>query len=65
MSPENLNVSSKTHKFLLNKLKDKRTLQIYKKFESELNIVLIRNFVFYTQIFETHTLLFELQIDLH
>tara|TARA_B100001057_G_scaffold182660_1_gene183364 strand:+ start:1098 stop:2123 length:1026 start_codon:yes stop_codon:yes gene_type:complete len=38
MSPENLNVSSKTHKLLLNKLKDKRTLQIYKKFESELNI---------------------------
>ena len=29
---------SKTHKFLLNKLKDKRTLQIYKKFENDLNI---------------------------
>jgi tRNA(Ile)-lysidine synthase len=38
MSPKNLNVSSKTHKFLLNKLKDKRTLQIYKKFENYLNI---------------------------
>ena len=38
MSPKNLNVSKKTHKLLLNKLKDKRTLQIYKKFESELNI---------------------------
>ena len=36
MSPKNLNVSKKTHKFLLNKLKDKRTLQIYKKFENEL-----------------------------
>ena len=38
MSPKNLNVPSKTHKFLLNKLKDKRTLQIYKKFEDNLNI---------------------------
>jgi tRNA(Ile)-lysidine synthase len=38
MSQKSLNVSKKTHKFLLNKLKDKRTLQIYKKFESELNI---------------------------
>ena len=38
MSPKNLNVSSKTHKFLLDKLKDKRTLQIYKKFENNLNI---------------------------
>jgi len=37
MSPKNLNVSKKTHKFLLNKLKDKRILQIYKKFESDLN----------------------------
>ena len=36
MSPKNLNVSSKTHKFLLNKLKDKRTSQIYKKFEDNL-----------------------------
>ena len=38
MSPKNLNVSIKTHKLLLNKLKDKRTLQIYKKFENYLNI---------------------------
>jgi tRNA(Ile)-lysidine synthase len=38
MSPKNLNVSSKTHKLLLDKLKDKRTLQIYKKFENYLNI---------------------------
>ena len=38
MSPKNLNVQSKTHKFLLDKLKDKRTLQIYKKFETILNI---------------------------
>ena len=38
MSPKSLNVSKKTHKFLLNKLKDKRTLQIYKKFEIELAI---------------------------
>jgi len=38
MSPKNLNVPSKTHRFLLNKLKDKRTLQIYKKFEKNLNI---------------------------
>ena len=38
MSPKNLNVSSKTHRFLLNKLKDKRILQIYKKFEKNLNI---------------------------
>ena len=30
--------TSKTHKFLLDKLKDKRTLQIYKKFEDNLNI---------------------------
>jgi tRNA(Ile)-lysidine synthase len=43
MSPKNLNVSKKTHKFLLNKLKDKRVLQIYKKFESDL--VINNNFV--------------------
>ena len=36
MSPKNLNVSKKTHKFLLDKLKDKKTLQIYKKFEKNL-----------------------------
>ena len=38
MSPKSLNVSKKTHKFLLNKLKDKRILKIYKKFESDLVI---------------------------
>ena len=38
MSPKNLNASKKTHKFLLNKLKDKRILQIYKKFENKLSI---------------------------
>ena len=38
MSPKNLIVSSKTHKLLLNKLKDKRTRQIYNKFEKYLNI---------------------------
>ena len=38
MSPKNLNASRKTHRFLLNKLKDKRTLQIYKKFEKNFNI---------------------------
>jgi len=38
MSPKNLNVSNKTHKFLLNKLKDKRTFQIYKKFEKDLKL---------------------------
>ena len=38
MSPKNLNVSSKTHKFLLDKLKDKKTFQIYNKFEKNLNL---------------------------
>ena len=38
MSLKNSNASKKTHKFLLNKLKDRRTLKIYKKFESELAI---------------------------
>ena len=38
MSPKNLNVSKKTHKFLLDKLKDKKTFQIYKKFETSLNV---------------------------
>jgi tRNA(Ile)-lysidine synthase len=36
MSLKNLNVSKKTHKFLLDKLKDRKTLQIYKKFEKNL-----------------------------
>ena len=43
MSLKNLNVSKKTHKFLLDKLKDKRTLQIYKKFES--NLPIKKNFI--------------------
>jgi tRNA(Ile)-lysidine synthase len=38
MSPKNSNVSKKTHKFLLDKLKDRRIFQIYKKFESNLPI---------------------------
>ena len=38
MSLKNLNVSKKTHKFLLDKLKDRRIFQIYKKFEGNLPI---------------------------
>ena len=38
MSPKNLNASNKTHKFLLNKLKDKKTFEIYKKFEKNLKL---------------------------
>jgi len=38
MSRKNLNVLSKTHKLLLNKLKDKRIFQIYQKFEAYLDI---------------------------
>ncbi len=34
MSPKNLNVSNKTHKNLINNLRDKRILQVYKKFEN-------------------------------
>ena len=43
MSPKNLNASKKTHKFLINKLKDKRTFQIYKRFEK--NMDLNKNFI--------------------
>ncbi|MDA8721363.1 tRNA lysidine(34) synthetase TilS [Candidatus Pelagibacter bacterium] len=43
MSLKNLNASKKTHKFLLDKLKDNLTLQIYKKFES--NLPVKKNFV--------------------
>ena len=43
MSLKNLNVPKKTHKFLLDKLKDSRTLQIYKKFES--NLPTKKNFI--------------------
>tara|TARA_B100001057_G_scaffold36619_1_gene33155 strand:- start:1032 stop:2060 length:1029 start_codon:yes stop_codon:yes gene_type:complete len=38
MSPKNLNVSKKTHKFLLNKLKDKNIFQIYKNFEKDFRL---------------------------
>ena len=38
MSPKNLSVPTKTHKNLLNKLKDKKIFHIYKKFESTLNL---------------------------
>ena len=43
MSLKSLNVSKKTHRFLLDKLKDRRTLQIYKKFES--NLTIKKNFI--------------------
>jgi len=38
MSPKNLNALNKTHKVLLNKLKDKQTSKIYKKFEKNLKL---------------------------
>ena len=38
MSPKNLNVSNKTHKNLLNKLRNKRIFQIYRKFENILKL---------------------------
>ena len=38
MSPKNLNVSNKTHKNLLYKLRDKRIFQIYRKFENILKL---------------------------
>ena len=38
MSPKNLTVKNKTHSYLLNKLKNKKILNIYKKFELSLNI---------------------------
>ena len=38
MRPKNSNVSNKTHRYLLNKLKDKKISQIYKKFEKDLNL---------------------------
>ena len=43
MSPKNLNASKKTHKFLLNQLKDKKTFQIYNKFQK--NIKLDEDFI--------------------
>ncbi len=38
MSPKNLNAPNKTHKVLLNLLKDKQTSKIYKKFEKNLKL---------------------------
>ena len=38
MSPKNLNVPNKTHKNLLNKLRDKAIFQIYRKFENNLKL---------------------------
>ena len=38
MSPKNLNVSNKTHKFLIDKLRDKKIFEIYKKFEKYLTV---------------------------
>ncbi len=38
MSPKNLTAINKTHNFLLSKLKDKKILNLYKKFENNLKI---------------------------
>ena len=38
MSPKNLNVQNKTHRFLLDKLRDNKTFQIYRNFERKLNL---------------------------
>tara|TARA_B100000575_G_scaffold279582_1_gene268112 strand:- start:504 stop:1526 length:1023 start_codon:yes stop_codon:yes gene_type:complete len=38
MSLKNLNASKKIHKYLFNKLNDKKTLQIYKQFEKNINL---------------------------
>jgi len=38
MSLKNLNASNKTHKFLIDKLKDKKIFQIYQKFEKDLKL---------------------------
>ena len=38
MSPKNLNVSNKTHRNLISKLRDKRIFQIYTKFENILKL---------------------------
>ncbi len=43
MSPKNLNVPKKTHKFLLDNLNDKKIFQIYNKFENDLK--LSKNFI--------------------
>ncbi len=38
MSPKNLNASNKTHKVLLNQLKDKQSSKIYERFENNLKL---------------------------
>ena len=38
MSQKNLSVSNKTHRLLLDKLKDKRILKLYKNFDKSFNI---------------------------
>ena len=38
MSPKNLNALNKTHRFLIDKLKDKKIFQIYRKFENYINL---------------------------
>ncbi len=38
MSPKNLTAPNKIHKFLLNKLKEKRVFNVYKKFETNIDI---------------------------
>ena len=43
MSPKNLNASKKIHKFLLDKLKDKQILKVYKKFEK--NLIINKDFI--------------------
>ena len=45
MSQKNLNATNKTHRFLINKLKDKRLSQIYKRFESNLDLNINENFI--------------------
>jgi len=45
MSLKNLNASSKIHKQLLSKLRDKRIYKIYNKFENNLNLNLNNNFI--------------------
>ena len=45
MSQKNLNASNKTHRFLVNKLKNKRIFKIYKIFESNLDLNINENFI--------------------
>ena len=39
MSPKNLNASNKTHKVLLNQLKDKQISKIYERFENNFKFI--------------------------